>query len=55
MERGKVIRTDGTRLPDGQHMKNIDETSYTYLEILETDKVKEREMKTDKVKEKEMK
>ena len=26
MEREKVIRTDGIRLPDGQHMKGIDET-----------------------------
>ena len=25
VERGKVIRTDGIRLPDGQHMKDIDE------------------------------
>ena len=29
MERGKVIRADGIRLPDGQHMKDIDETGYT--------------------------
>ena len=26
-------------------MKGIDETGYTYLEILETDKIKEKEMK----------
>ena len=45
MERGKVIRTDSIRLPDGQHMKDIDETGYTYLGILETDKIKEKEMK----------
>ena len=45
MERRKVIRTDGIRLPDGQHMKDIDETGYTYLGILETDKIKEKEMK----------
>ena len=38
-ERGKVIRTDGIRLPDEQHMKDIDETGYTYLGILETDKI----------------
>ena len=44
MERGKVIKTDG-RLPDGKHMKDIDETGYTYLGILETDKIKEKEMK----------
>ena len=31
MERGKVIRTDGIRLPDGQDMKDIDEAGYTYL------------------------
>ena len=35
MERGKVIRTDGIRLPDGQGMKDIDETGYTDLGILE--------------------
>ena len=45
MERVKVIRTDGIRLPDGQHMEDIDETGYTYLAILETDKIKEKEMK----------
>ena len=45
MERGKVIRADGSRLPDEQHMKDIDETGYTYLGILETDKIKEKEMK----------
>ena len=44
MVRGKVIRTDGIRLPDGQDMKDIDETGYTYLGILETDKIKEKEM-----------
>ena len=29
MESGKVIRTNDIRLPDGQHMKDIDETGYT--------------------------
>ena len=41
MERGKIIRTNGIRLPDGQHMKDIDKTGYTYLGISETDKIKE--------------
>ena len=45
IERGKVIRIDGVRLPDGQDMKDIDEAGYTYLEILETDKIKEKETK----------
>ena len=30
MERGKIIRTDGIGLPDGQDMKDIYETGYTY-------------------------
>ena len=45
MERGKVIRADGIRLPNGQHMKYIDETGYTYLGILKTHKITEKEMK----------
>ena len=45
MERGKIIRKDDIRLPDVQHMKDIDETGYTYLGILETDKIKEKEIK----------
>ena len=44
-ERGKVIRADDIRLPDGQYMKEIGETGNTYLGILETDKIKEKEMK----------
>ena len=45
MERGKVFGIDSVRLPDGQEMKDIDETGYTYLGILETGKIKEKEMK----------
>ena len=45
MERGKVIRTEGIRLPDEQDMKDIDGAGYTYLGILETDKIKGKEMK----------
>ena len=45
LERGKVIRTDGIRLPDGQDMKDIDEAGYTYIGILETDMIKEKETK----------
>ena len=43
-EERKVIRAIDIRLPDGQHMKDIDETGYIYLGILETDKIKEKEM-----------
>ena len=45
MDRRKVIRPDGIRLTDTQEMKDIDEAGYTYLGILETDKIKEKEMK----------
>ena len=45
MERGKVIREDSIRLSDRQLMKDIGETGYTYLGILKTDKIKEKEMK----------
>ena len=45
IDKGKVIRTDGIRLPDGQVMKDNDGTSYTYLGILETDMTKEKEMR----------
>ena len=38
MERGKVIRTDGIRLPQGQYMKDVDETGCAYLGLLETTK-----------------
>ena len=41
MKRG----TDDVRLLDGQHMKDIDETASIYLGILETNKIKEKEMK----------
>ena len=47
MERRKVIRADGIRLADGRHMKDINETGYTYTGILETDKIKEKEMNSD--------
>ena len=40
MEREKVIG-----LPDVENVKDIDETGYTYLGILEIDKIKENKMK----------
>ena len=44
MERGKVIKTNGIRLPDWEDMKDTDEAGYTYLGILETNKIKEKGM-----------
>ena len=45
IKKGKFIRSDGIKLQDRQQMKGIEETGYTYLGILETDKIKEKEMK----------
>ena len=45
MERGKVIRTGGIGLPDRQDMKDIDEAVCTYLRILKTNTIKEKQMK----------
>ena len=45
MERGKIIRTNGIKLIDGQGMKDIDENGYTYLGILESETIKEKEIK----------
>ena len=45
MQRGKVVATDGTELPDGQVIKDIEENGYKCLGILEMDKIKEVEMK----------
>ena len=45
LKRGKVVSSEGVSLPDGQVMKEIDDTGYKYLGILEYDKVKEKKMK----------
>ena len=45
MEKGKVVHTDGIKLPDGECMKDIEDSGYTYLGILEADQIKEKEMK----------
>ena len=37
----------GLNLPHGKLMETIDEEGYTFLGILEHDKVKEKEMKTN--------
>ena len=45
MKRGKVVKSEGIRMPDGRMMKNIEEGEHKYLEILEADGVKHQEMK----------
>ena len=45
LKRGKVVKQNGIVLPNGQVMKEIDESGYEYLGIVEIDKIKETEMK----------
>ena len=49
MKRGKVVRSEGIELPNGQKMAEIDLEGYKYLGILEYDEVKSVAMK-EKVK-----
>ena len=45
MKRGKIVKSEGIKLPDGEVMKQVGENGYTYLGIIELDKIKETEMK----------
>ena len=53
LKKGKVdkVKNRGLNLPDGKWIKTIDEKGYKYLDILEYDKVKEKEMKAEFVRE----
>ena len=43
--RGKIVKSEGIKLPDGEVMKQVGLEGYTYLGIIELDKIKETEMK----------
>ena len=45
MKRGKIVKTEGIKLPDGEVMKQVGQEGYTYLGIIELDKINETEMK----------
>ena len=45
LKRGKVVSADGITLPDEQVMKEINDTGYKYLGILEYDEMKGEKMK----------
>ena len=45
IQRGTVTRIEGIQLPDGINIKDIDETVYKYLGIIEGEKIKHQEMK----------
>ena len=45
MKRGKIVKSEGIKLPDGEVMKQVGQEGRTYLGIIELDKIKETEMK----------
>ena len=51
MEKGKIVKSVGTELPDGKVIKSLQEgESYKYLGILEADKFSEEKMKLNVLK-----
>ena len=44
IQRGKVTRTEGIQLPDGNNIKDIDEAGYKYFGIIEGEEIKHQEM-----------
>ena len=51
MKRGKVVRCEEIMLPNNEVMKEVEKEGYTYLGIVELDKIKENEMKKKTIKE----
>ena len=52
MEKGKIVKSVGTELPDGKIIKSLQEgESYKYLGVLEADKFLEERMKLNVSKE----
>lgn len=45
LKRGKIIKCDGIELPSNEVIKQVEEDGYTYLGIVELDKIMENEMK----------
>ena len=51
MKRGKVVRYERIKLTNSEIMKKVEKEGYTYLGIVELDKIKENEMKEKTIKE----
>ena len=47
LKRGKIVRCDGIELPNDEVIKEVEQEGYTYLGVVELDKVKEKEIKKD--------
>ena len=50
MKRGKIVKTEWIKLPDGEVMKQVGHEGYTYLGITELDEIKETEIKEKVIK-----
>ena len=48
LKRGNIVKSEGIKLLDGEVMKQVGQEGYTYLGIIELDKIKEIEMKEKK-------
>ena len=51
MKSGKIVKSEGIKLPDGEVMKQVGQEGCTYLGTIELDKIKETEMKEQITKE----
>ena len=51
MKRGKIVKSEGIKLPDGEVMEHVRQKRYTYLGINELDKIIEAKMKEKMTKE----
>ena len=45
LKRGNIVRCERIKLPNSEVMKEVEKEGYTYLGIVERDKIKEKEMK----------
>ena len=45
LERGRLVRSEGIELPDGEKMKEVDQERYNYFGVLQLDKSMNKEMK----------
>ena len=45
IKRSKIKKGERIKLPDGEVMKEVGQEGYTYLDIVELNKIKETEMK----------
>ena len=50
LKKGKIVRHQGIELPNGETMKEVEQEGYTYLGVVELDKIKESEMKEKTIK-----